>query len=260
MANKFVRSMNDVNQKNGVLPLDLTNENDLISTKEKQHHIRRKDDYHCLTDNIKSMKLNGKELKPDLIKNQVVSPNLAEEVNGVKVSSNGKVTINTGVMTVNGQQPDSKGDVVVSSEIPPQIHGKAIIDYDTTKQIYQLSLLLTTNSNISLEKFKETLKIKDGVKITCGLMGRLGGKQVIKDYILPNEEVLIREGSNTPEILINKVDISQNIQDDGELVGFSNANLKYHNFLQVDFFNIDDYVFPYITYFLPLNVFPKHEQ
>lgn len=114
MANKFVRSMNDVNQKNGEIPLNLTNENDLISTKEKQHYIRRKDDYHCLTDNVKTIKLNGKELKPDLIKNQVTSPNLAEEVNGVKVSSNGKVTIDTGVMTVNGQKPDSKGDIVVS--------------------------------------------------------------------------------------------------------------------------------------------------
>lgn len=116
MANKFVRSMNDVNRKENELPLDLTNENDLISTKEKQHHIRRKDDYHCLTDNVKTIKLNGKELKPDLIKNQVTSPNLAEEVNGVKVSNNGKVTIDTGVMTVNGQEPDSKGDIVVSSE------------------------------------------------------------------------------------------------------------------------------------------------
>lgn len=60
MANNFTRNINNATNINNV-DKKTNVENDLISTKDKQHYIRRKDDYYCLTDNVKSVN----DIKPD---------------------------------------------------------------------------------------------------------------------------------------------------------------------------------------------------
>lgn len=119
MANEFVRNTTDLNSTKEI-PLTITEENDLVSNDKKQHFIRRKDDYHCLTDNVKSMKLNGKELKPDLIKNQVTLPNLTQKVDKYSVNEHGNVSTDY-PLTVNGVGINNKTDRNISLPTVPTV-------------------------------------------------------------------------------------------------------------------------------------------
>lgn len=59
MANKFTRNITNVTDIEKV-PKYTNNENDLLSHQDgKKTYIRRKKDYHCLTDNIKTVDVKG---------------------------------------------------------------------------------------------------------------------------------------------------------------------------------------------------------
>lgn len=72
MANKFTRNITNVTDIEKV-PKYTNNENDLLSHQDgKKTYIRRKKDYHCLTDNIKTVDVKG---ATDLLTVEVDSEN-----------------------------------------------------------------------------------------------------------------------------------------------------------------------------------------
>ena len=135
MSNKFTRNITKIKdiKKQG---LDTNNPNDLISlTDNKTVYLRREKDYHCLTDNVKSIKINSTEFLADE-NNHVTTQKLTEKVDKYSPNENGfistdyplsvngqtidnktnrNITIDTGVLTVNGQAPDENGNIELNN-------------------------------------------------------------------------------------------------------------------------------------------------
>lgn len=185
MSNKFTRNITKVKdiKKQG---LDTNNPNDLISlTDNKTVYLRREKDYHCLTDNVKSIKINSTEFLADE-NNHVETQKLVEKVDKYTPNENGyistdyplsvngqtidnkttrNIAIYTGVLTVNGQQPDETGNVTLEtggSNDDIFINGMKLKTGNivTGNNIFDIPLNVITDVNVEKEI------VSNGIKLT----------------------------------------------------------------------------------------------
>lgn len=143
MANKFTRNITNV--KNILKQsLNTNNQNDLLSD-DKHAYIRNKKEYHCLTDNVKSV--NG--VKADE-KNEVVIPIGIEELNGSNRPSQ-KITI-----------LDSEGNDIVPSEKEYNLGMEHIYQLPKTNENNE-SVIFKYDVNVSNENEKKIIKKGDNL-------------------------------------------------------------------------------------------------
>ena len=185
MSNKFTRNITKVKdiKKQG---LDTNNPNDLISLSDnKTVYLRRETDYHCLTDNVKSIKINSTEFLADE-NNHVTTQKLVEKVDKYSPNENGfistdyplsvngqtidnktnrNIAIDTGVLTVNGQAPDETGNLTIETNGSNDdifINGMKLKtgNFVTGNNNFDIPLNVITDVNVEKEF------VSNGIKLT----------------------------------------------------------------------------------------------
>lgn len=110
MAKRFTRNIRSI-ENIEKQPKYTNQQNDLLSD-DKHVYVRNKDEYHNLTNSVKSV--NDETIDEN---GNVEIDTGVHKVNGKRSDDKGNVKIDTGVMKVNGKDPDEQGNIKVDSGV-----------------------------------------------------------------------------------------------------------------------------------------------
>lgn len=119
MSDLFTRNIQNI-RKIEDQALKTNDVNDLLEDVAGNHYIRRRKDYHSLTDNVKTIITNQGDLSTSVDEdNKVTLPNYVYNINyhskALAKTDKGLVTLPDFPLTVNGVKPDQDGNVTIAT-------------------------------------------------------------------------------------------------------------------------------------------------